>query len=91
VFGNRRGRLGGGQVQPEKEAFAQALSGELTALTVNFESVCRDLEEWRRDLDRLGGTIEGLEASIEKGVQWFRDNVVTMGVNHLWGRPKRML
>eukprot|EP00978_Attheya_sp_CCMP212_P005296 scaffold11799_cov32-Attheya_sp.AAC.2 len=33
-----RQAVGGGHVQPEKEALARDLSGELTALTVSFES-----------------------------------------------------
>eukprot|EP00978_Attheya_sp_CCMP212_P046100 scaffold373884_cov24-Attheya_sp.AAC.1 len=85
-----RQAMGGVHVQPEKEALARALSGELTALTVSFESVCRDLEDWRRDLDGPGGTIEGLEESIEKGVQRqrSRDNVVTVGGESFAGAPE---
>jgi hypothetical protein len=83
-----RQAVGGGSVQPEREAMARALAGELTALSVNFESVRRDLEDWRRDLDGPGGTIEGLEASIEKGVQRSRDNVVTVGGESFAGAPE---
>ena len=70
---------GGSQGHTEREALARALAGDLANLEVSFNSVKSELEDWRRDLDGPGGTIEGLMESIEKGVQRSRDNVVTLG------------
>eukprot|EP00978_Attheya_sp_CCMP212_P005805 scaffold12966_cov38-Attheya_sp.AAC.3 len=74
-FGNGRGRLRGWAGSTGKGGFcASALWG-----TDCSHSQLRK---------RARGTIEGLEASIKKGVQRSRDNVVTVGGKSFAGAPK---